>query len=183
MFRSLRGRISYANVIATIALFVALGGSSYAALQLPRNSVGPKQLKRNAVTATKIKRNAVTTAKVKNNAVTGEKINEGTLGKVNSATAADTAGSAPVSRLDYRQTTVPLPDDGPVVTRASVNCDTGLNATGGGAKVSNPDAPDTFIVDTNPVGRTAWEATGYAGVGGVTLTVYVICAQAASTTP
>ena len=37
-------RLSYANVIATLALFLALGGSSYAVLNLPKASVGPKQL-------------------------------------------------------------------------------------------------------------------------------------------
>jgi hypothetical protein len=37
-------RLTYANVTATLALFVALGGASYAALELPANSVGPRQL-------------------------------------------------------------------------------------------------------------------------------------------
>jgi hypothetical protein len=41
--------------VALLALFVALGGTSYAAMQLPRNSVGAKQLKRNAVTSAKVK--------------------------------------------------------------------------------------------------------------------------------
>ena len=45
------GRLSYANVIATLALFAALGGSSYAALNLPKASVGAKQLKKNSVTS------------------------------------------------------------------------------------------------------------------------------------
>jgi hypothetical protein len=44
-----------ATVIALIALFVALGGTGYAALKLPRNSVGTKQLKANAVTGAKVK--------------------------------------------------------------------------------------------------------------------------------
>jgi len=57
--------LSYANVTASLALFVALGGISWAAVALPRNSVGAKQLKKNAVTAPKIKANAVTSAKVK----------------------------------------------------------------------------------------------------------------------
>src|SRR3954471_370008 len=48
-------RPSPALVIATIALVVALAGTGYAALKLPRNSVGAKQLKRNAVTSPKVK--------------------------------------------------------------------------------------------------------------------------------
>jgi hypothetical protein len=46
--------LSYANVMATVALFVALGGGAYAATQLPANSVGPKQLKDRAVGTHKI---------------------------------------------------------------------------------------------------------------------------------
>lgn len=47
-------KLSYANVMATIAMFVALGGLGYAATQLPRNSVGAKQLKKGAVTPKKL---------------------------------------------------------------------------------------------------------------------------------
>ena len=42
-------------LISLLALFVALGGSSYAALALPKASVGAKQLKKNAVTSPKVK--------------------------------------------------------------------------------------------------------------------------------
>lgn len=41
--------------IALLALFVALGGSSYAVTALPRNSVGPPQIKKGAVTSAKVK--------------------------------------------------------------------------------------------------------------------------------
>lgn len=90
-----RLRPSPAMVVACLALTVALGGTSVAAIQaLPRNSVGAKQLKRNAVTGPKIKANAVTGAKVANNSLTGADINEARLGTVPSATNATTAGSA-----------------------------------------------------------------------------------------
>lgn len=62
---------SPAMVVACIALTVALGGTSYAAINLPKNSVGAKQLKKNAVTSAKVKKNAITSTKVKNNAITG----------------------------------------------------------------------------------------------------------------
>ena len=51
----LRKRITYANVMATIAVFIALGGVSYAAFKLPKNSVGTKQIKREAVNGAKVK--------------------------------------------------------------------------------------------------------------------------------
>jgi hypothetical protein len=51
----IQGKLSFSNVVAVIALFVALGGSAYAATQLPKNSVGTKQLKKGAVTGEKVK--------------------------------------------------------------------------------------------------------------------------------
>lgn len=54
MGRWLHGRLTYANVVATLALFVALGGVSYAALSLPAGSVGTAQLRRGAVTTPKL---------------------------------------------------------------------------------------------------------------------------------
>jgi hypothetical protein len=82
---------SPAMVVACLALLIALGGTSYAAIKLPANSVGAKQLKKNAVTSLKVKSNAVTGAKVLNNSLTGADINESSLAKVPSATTADTA--------------------------------------------------------------------------------------------
>ena len=93
----LRARPSPAMVVACIALTVALGGTSYAAITLPKNSVGTKQLKKNAVTGLKVKANAITSPKVASNSLTGSDINEASLGTVPSATnaiTATTAGSA-----------------------------------------------------------------------------------------
>jgi hypothetical protein len=76
-------------VISVIALFVALGGTSYAVTQLPRNSVGTMQLKQGAVTTAKLKAAAVTSGKIakgavgeasiKDSAVTGAKVKDGSL--------------------------------------------------------------------------------------------------------
>jgi hypothetical protein len=65
--RRLLRRPSPAMFVACLALLVALGGTSVAAVsQLARNSVGTAQLRNNAVTTPKIRNNAVTTAKVLN---------------------------------------------------------------------------------------------------------------------
>jgi hypothetical protein len=48
-------RPSFSTVISLIALFVALGGVSYAAISIPANSVGTKQLKNNSVNSSKVK--------------------------------------------------------------------------------------------------------------------------------
>ena len=50
-----RSKLTYANVMATIAVFIALGGSSYAAFVLPRDSVGSKQIRKGAVRSSEIK--------------------------------------------------------------------------------------------------------------------------------
>jgi Collagen triple helix repeat (20 copies) len=50
----LKGKLTFANVVACIALFVALGGVGYAATRLPANSVGARQIRKGAVTPTKL---------------------------------------------------------------------------------------------------------------------------------
>jgi hypothetical protein len=59
--KQLRRRLTFANVISCLALFVALGGASYAATQLPKNSVGSKQIKKQAVTPAKLSKAAKST--------------------------------------------------------------------------------------------------------------------------
>lgn len=68
-----RPRLTYANVIASLALFVALGGSAVAA-GLAKNSVGPNQLKRGAVKANKLAKKAVVSGKIAPKAVTAGKL-------------------------------------------------------------------------------------------------------------
>jgi hypothetical protein len=75
-------RLTYSNVIATLALFLALGGGALAASNLGKNTVGSKQLKKNAVTTAKIKNKAVTGAKIKPGTITGTQVNASTLGTV-----------------------------------------------------------------------------------------------------
>jgi len=53
--KRIRGRITSAHAIAMLALFVALGGTGYAAIKLPKNSVGARQIKKNAVSSSKVK--------------------------------------------------------------------------------------------------------------------------------
>jgi hypothetical protein len=57
----LRSRLTYANVTASLALFVALGGTGYAAITLPRDSVGNKQIRGGAVRSSEIRNNSIQT--------------------------------------------------------------------------------------------------------------------------
>jgi hypothetical protein len=68
VFSRLRSRLSYANVTATLAL----GGASYAAVKLPKNSVGTPQIKKNAVTGAKVENSSLTRADVKNGSLSAK---------------------------------------------------------------------------------------------------------------
>jgi len=59
MIRAARQHLTYANVMATIAVFLALGGGAYAAVKLPAKSVGTRELKSGAVTKSKISAQAL----------------------------------------------------------------------------------------------------------------------------
>ena len=74
-----RPRVSYANVVSTLALVLALGGVSYAAVRINGKS---------------IKDRTVGAKKIKKNSLTGTEINELKLGKVPAAALADSAGNA-----------------------------------------------------------------------------------------
>lgn len=62
--RALRSRLTYANVISTLCLFMLLGGGAYAATQLPKNSVGAKQIKDGAITGKEIKKGSIDASKL-----------------------------------------------------------------------------------------------------------------------
>jgi hypothetical protein len=75
----LPSRWRYSNVMSTIAVFIALGGASYAATQLPKNSVGTKQIKNGQVKHADIGKNAVTSTDVKNGSLLSADFKAGQL--------------------------------------------------------------------------------------------------------
>lgn len=76
---NLRGKLTYANVMATIAVFIALGGTGYAAAK-----INGKNIKASTVAGKALKKNTLT----------GREIRESKLGKVPSAASADSALAA-----------------------------------------------------------------------------------------
>lgn len=91
MLDRIRGRLSYANVMATVAVFIALGGVSYAAVTLPRNSVGSAQLKADSVSGAKIRAASVLGSDVKDASLTGGDVRDGSL------SAKDFGGTLPAA--------------------------------------------------------------------------------------
>lgn len=83
--QQIRQRLTYANVVSTLALFLVLGGgAAYAAKkidshQLRGGAVTTAKIKRNAVTRSKIKANAISTPKIANGAVTYAKLANGSV--------------------------------------------------------------------------------------------------------
>jgi hypothetical protein len=97
-------RPRYADVAATLALLLAMGGTAYAATNLPAHSVGTKQLQSKAVTGSKIGPQAVTTPKLKDGDVTNAKLADASVdtaklgdGSVSNAKLGD--GSVTSSKL------------------------------------------------------------------------------------
>lgn len=126
-----RGRhVTYANVVATLALFLALGGGAYAAIALPANSVGAKQLKNHAVTPAKLSRKSRALLKKGRRGPTGPRGATGAAGTAgipgptgpSDVYAAGTAflASLPASATSLGDTTVPA---GSYLLQAKVTLD------------------------------------------------------------
>ena len=94
-------RLTYANVVSTLALVIAVGGgSAYAATTLARNSVGARQIKTNAVGSSELKRGAVHSADIAKttiNSLRGAKGDPGPQGPAGPAGAAAVSYFAAVS--------------------------------------------------------------------------------------
>lgn len=166
--KTLRSRLSYANVMATIAVFVALGGGAIAATQLPKKSVGPKQLKANAVKTGKIADGAVTQAKLASGA----------------AVKGVVAREVVVSNLGTNASQV-----------EDIQCNAGEHAIGGGAAgtiVGTRNFPgldvDTQVLADGPINAaedavasgeraTGWHISAKVLSGPRDLHLYALCAQ------
>lgn len=174
----IRKRLTYANVMSSLAVFLVLGGgAAYAARKIGTNelkgaSVTTAKIKRNAVTASKIKRGSVKAAKIGSGAVTNPKLADGsvTVQKLVPGFAAPTAekpsrsanisatGTVLAGSLGIAQANVTHPSVG-------FYCFSGLNPTpvGGVATVDYSESGESVLIqfDTGqgpvcPVGTQAF---------------------------
>ena len=158
-----RPRLTYANVIATLALFLALGGGAWAATKLPKNSVGTAQLKKGAVTPTKISK----AAKAALTGAPGARGPQGPRGetgpKGEPGTKGDTGNTGPrgpsatYSKFDSESTSE--------LRKVSVTVPAG-NYVVQGSMVADFNGSGYVEVDCNLGG-----STGSTGIGGTELTV------------
>ena len=174
---------SPAMVVACLALGIALGGTSVAAVsQLGRNTVGTAQLKNAAVTNAKLRNRSVTSAKVANRSLLRSDFAPGQLpaGPTGPAGPAGPAGPPGVSGLERVEVTSPTSS---TVTRtASMPCPAGKRLLGGGARLNGTILDNVAIQLSYPGDDNTYVARAaeiQVNPGTWSLTVFAICAVAA----
>lgn len=171
----MRRRPSPALVVAIAALIVALGGTGYAASQLPPDSVGRRQLRDGAVGPTKIRTNAVGPAQIRSGAVRSAQVRDGSL------RAKDLApGVLPAKATSQVRQATGDPVAPGAVGAVSVPCAAGERVTGGGGGFAGPPVTNDKLVDSIPVGFDRppgrWRVSLFNGAAAPrTPVAYVIC--------
>lgn len=160
--RQIRKRLTYANVMSSLAVFlVVAGGAAFAATQLPKNSVGTKQLKKGAVKTSKLgtktvktgklAKDAVSTSRIQDNAVTGTELADDSVTSTKIA-----AGSVTQEELATGSVGAAQLRDITVVSATSAAVANGVSA---GATASCP-AGEVVIsggFETQSLGAASWE--------------------------
>ena len=193
MKKNRRIRITYANVVATLALFAALGGSSYAAI-----AVTGAQVRDGSLTGRDMRNSSLTGKDVRNQSLLAQDFKAGQLpagppgprGDKGDSGPAGSQGEpglqgepGPAGLSGYEQVTVDQKTNPNVsiFTSALAKCPAGKVAVGGGGEILNPTQAGTSVVldASRPFGQNSWYAEAH-GLGGIlwTLRVTVICANA-----
>jgi hypothetical protein len=137
--KNLRSRLTFSNVVAVAALFIALGGSAYAATQLRKNSVGTTQLKNGAVTGSKVKANSLLASNFR----------AGQLPPPTSGLQGPKGEPGTTHVLTYEGQITVVPGD--MSESQAVACPTGDVATGGGFTFEEPPSgPADLIKQDRP---------------------------------
>jgi len=152
-------RVTYANVMSTIAVFLVIGGgAAFAASKLPKNSVGGKQLKTNAVTSPKVKDHSLLAKDFK-----AGQLPKGSVGAQGPAGPQGPAGSDAFGELVYKEgaeVNIANNTQGAV----SVDCDAGYHVVGGGI-LSSSESPGEDVNSSYPSRRGSLQPgnDGWAG--------------------
>jgi hypothetical protein len=156
--RGFRSGLTYSNVMATIAVFVALGGGAYA-VSVPRNSVGAKQLKNRAVSSAKIKHGAITTRKVRDRSLLARDFKPKQLPALGGAHASDLAPPPAPGGVVVQETTLTLDRPGRVHVLATLRdmfltCRDTACFSRWGVYVDGRPVPDTGVRLEAPPGNS-----------------------------
>ena len=153
MIGRFRPRLSFANVTAVLALFVALGGTSYAALE---------------ITGRDVENGTLSGIDVRNQSLTGLEVRKLTR-KDFKGRRILTAASTDVVQKDAT-----VAGDGTGV--ATAVCPTGMLVTGGGFEGAENTA-DAPIRDSFPAGINAWLVFVEGGTPGTQFSAYAVCSS------
>jgi hypothetical protein len=145
----------HSTVAAYLALFIALGGTSYAAVKLPKNSVGATQIKANAVGSSEVKNGSLTKSDFKTSSIpagpAGAQGPQGIQGpqglKGDKGNQGDKGTVGPATTKFFQADPLGLPPDDTVLT---VFCPDGQVAIGGGVRGDNNDSEVTAVTGSRP---------------------------------
>ena len=184
---SMRRHLSYANVTGTLALFIALGGTGYAAVTITGSNV-----RNSSLTGADVRNSSLTSGDIRNRSLlgidfklgqlpTGARGPKGDPGTPGAAGAPGAPGApgAGVGTITTRTSTVSAPVG---VNDFSVACNAGERALGGGGTGPASD-PEVFVAGTFPSPATGGSTpTGWTvryNVTGVAhnVTTSVVCAS------
>ena len=162
---SVRERLTYANVVATIALFMAAGGTSYAAL---------------TITGKNVRNNSLTGRDIKNRSLGAGEFRPGQLPAGRQGPKGD-RGEAGATSAVVRYGPVSAPYAGGGFGTSTAQCQAGEKALGGGAINT---AQSQYVITSGPGSAsdgqpaTTWVAISGATTGsGFTTQAVVVCAR------
>ena len=153
MFNRFSGRTSFANVISMIALSVALGGTSYAAVKLPKNSVGSSQIKTASVSSSDVKNGSLREIDFRagelpqgQQGLPGQQGPQGQKGE--KGEKGDPGQDGVIGQVSIQRTDVAIADNTTQAVEAS--CLPGQKAIGGGSSVDQTGSDDIKLLVSRP---------------------------------
>ena len=171
MLRSLRRHLSYSNVTATAALFVALGGTSYAVIHIDSgdivdNSVRSKDIRNNSVRSRDVRDGTLQARDLRRNSLGGGVVKESALGQVPRAADAGRVGGATVQDLRVQCPADTVGDAGVCIERSARAADGFLGATNAcdnaGRGLPTMSQLDPFARSHGPLGAQGeWTSNVY----------------------
>ena len=195
----LRNKLTYANVMSSIAVFLVLGGGT--AFALAKNSIGTRELKRNAVNrailarnsvypgkinleavkAGRIAKNAIARDRLRNGVVSAEKLDNFAVTNPKIASSAvnqekiagDAIGTSQLKDVITRQASVDSSVAGAFAQQ--VKCGSGEQPVSAGAELTNPSTAWLSSVTVQPEGAAATAMNIFGSP--TTLVVFAYCLQ------
>jgi hypothetical protein len=161
-----RRRLSFANVTSTMALFVALGGTSYAAITLPSNSVGKSQIRTAGVGQSEVASASIGNGELRSNAVLSPEIKTNAVGASEirpSAIDSDELADKGIGAADLSDAAKTAVADMSAVTFRAGSTSAGVAAGGNATSVSKTGTGDYVVTLSKDVSACLYSAT-VAGV-------------------